>query len=449
MKKKMRFITLLLCGMMLASCVQGGVSKVEEYVPGEPVELTINLYAPQSIMDTCAAMFMEKHPEVTVIVNNFYNSRMITNTETGGVTAAVAADDFSIDSYAKYVNTLLMSGDAEDIFLVQELPAYQFEKMGTFLDLAPYIANTPSFNNENYFMNALDAAKNDKGQLFILPVVANAGQIYLFSRKIVENAGLYWEEGRKSATYEEIYDYTKRLYKTTTLPNAFFAYEEDAGSWATFLIDTYINEFIDIDTRMVDFNNETFISLIQGVYDDFRTYQTRSLFEPRDANFINTSWYDGGLQAARAYTSHPEDCYGAMPVSNMDGVVGVSGLRFAVNAKTQNKGLAWEFLQFMLSAEVQSMPGMYWCPLNRAGYDAWVEGYCANSVARGYPVPISVEAIKEVSIGWMEQINGYSWKDTLINNMIYDEIMLFMDDAQTAEETAKNLQHKCDMYLNQ
>jgi len=461
-------LAVLLCMALLSACAApenpvdtgspAGTENVgvETKPVAENVVLTISVFMPQQLVNTIAAMFMDSHPGVTVKINSFFDDRKtIVNAETGTVESVVASDDFSEENYARYLNTLLMSGNADDIILFQEVLEYGYESMGALADLTPYIESDPSINDENFFMNVLNAAKTEDGRQYFLPILADIGQNVYFSKALTENTGITWADDRKFVTSTEVFEYAKRVYEASTLEDTYFYEYGDSQGLASQTLELFKNrysEFVDLASRSVHFDNPAFVELIQSAYDTFRAME---LVPPDEGynldNHLPFSQYPTvTMRVAGASINNPDQFYRLMPMAGENGQIGWSAMRPAITANSKNKDLAWEFIRFMLGDDVQTLPNLYSLGVSRTAFPIYVETYCAGlkEVSEGsldYPP----ERMKEVLADWLLLINGFPKTNDIIDDMVWRELILFYDDEQTAEETAKNIQHKCGLYLSQ
>ena len=478
MKYLKKTIAIILYGVMLSSCIaqntqtdidangkeQTATTNMtnETTQPTETAidatELTINAYLQQELLETIALMFMDSHPGVTVTVNNFFeNRKTIVNAETGAVEGFAVSDDTSLANYRQYINTLLMSGNADDIIIFQDIPEYQYERMGALADLTPYIVRDASINEDTFFMNVLDAAKDADGRMYKLPVTATVNTPYYFDKALTENTGIAWDVNKKMVTYAEMFAYAKQICVASTLEETYL----DLGgrspayfgiNWAAALIsDRCYPEFVDLANRAVHFNNPAFIELLTSVYE---TMQTAALV-PED-RILDNDYYipfrqSGNVkQGAGLFVMNPDKYYNMMPTCNAQGEIGSSPMRAAITANSPNKDLAWEFLRFMLTDEVQTLPSLYALCVSRTALPIFTENYCASwKTTSDGALDFQPDKLHEVWSDWLSMINALNTWDFFIDDTIYTELQLYFTDAQTAEETARNLQHTCDLYLNQ
>ena len=131
--------------------------KTESYVqPEMKGEITISCFYEEEFLTAAARQFMKLYPDVTVTINAYDGT-----SESG-----------SVEDYQTYLNTKIMTGKAEDIIFNSFLPVTKYSEMGAFEDLSRYISLTPEMNDENYFMNVLQSAREENGEIYLLPYMA-------------------------------------------------------------------------------------------------------------------------------------------------------------------------------------------------------------------------------------------------------------------------------------
>jgi multiple sugar transport system substrate-binding protein len=143
--------------------------------------------------------------------------------------------------------------------------------------------------------------------------------------------------------------------------------------------------------------------------------------------------------------------------ANADGSVPFTYSRgFGINSRSKNKETAWAFLKFLLSGEMQVSAGL----LN--------SGFSVNNQAREEMAELAFSGMFRNSNGVLndqqrqaltqykaaaetlsDSINCFVVQDTSLNDMIASEVQYFFGGSRTAEEVARVLQNKADLYLNE
>ena len=206
----------------------------EVYVqPEMKGEITISCFYEQEFLNAAAEKFMETYPDVTVTIN-VYN-------ETSG--------SGSVEDYQTYLNTKIMTGKAEDIIFNSFLPVTKYTEMGVFEDLSRYITLTPELNDENYFMNVLEAAKVEDGKIYLIPYMAKFDVISFSEELLAEQPAL--EQEIKSASFSDRMTIANKLLQNTDNRNSFLIQMNEL-SYANYLVEDMFSDFVDVENKTVN-----------------------------------------------------------------------------------------------------------------------------------------------------------------------------------------------------
>lgn len=405
--------------------------KKEEYVqPEMKGEITVSSFMEQEFLTAAAEQFMDLYPDVKVTVN-VYN-------ETSGAG--------SVEDYQTYLNTKIMTGKAEDIILNSFLPVEKYSEMGVFEDLSRYISLTPEFTEENYFMNVLQSAEEKSGEIYLIPYMAKFDVVGFSDVLLSEQTGM--ESRLQSAGFSDRMEIAKELVSNTSKKNAFLIMMNEV-QFADYLIEDKFGDFIDVEKKSVNLNSDAYITLLKEV----KELSDNHAFDA-DVDFYNTEYYyaatcDYDVQAAFYELDEQSGLSYSMPIADSEGNVAVNAnYCMALNSASQNKDLAWEFMKYLLSEEVQTLPSVHGLAINKKGFDAAVERYY-NFYAESNSGLVEKEEYGELLQDWMEQINDCDTIDSAIWTLIEEENGKFFEGKQTAEDTASVLQRKIEQYFNE
>jgi len=441
--KYFRAILILLSLLLATGCGARQDAARVYRTPEMKGELTITVFAPSRFLETAAALFMDKYPDVTITINNFVDQlKTVTNAENGTVMSAVT-EEYSLENYLLYMNTRIMSGQADDLFDMRMLTTYRYEDMGVFEDLSFYIENAPEINGENFYMNIFDAMRDKGGRMFELPVFGAADTFVYFDTRLAENTGLFLDESLQTISYRDAIAYAQKLCRASTLEETYLSWDDAAKAAMRYVNDSYAT-YIDLYNYEVHFDSEAFIGLlheVQALYAEFgEGYSPTGKIA---YNYESADW-----QAAIYAILSPASQSQTMPLADENGAVPYNCQSYAINSKSPDKDLAWEFLRFMLTDEVQTLPSLALCGVSKVGLHAYAESVCSNARAGG-GVDVPEEAFRQMLNNWLLLVNAHHRRDYRIEEKLYAELIRFFSGSQTAEETAKTLQSWCNMYLNQ
>jgi multiple sugar transport system substrate-binding protein len=132
---------------------------------------------------------------------------------------------------------------------------------------------------------------------------------------------------------------------------------------------------------------------------------------------------------------------------------------YGINADSPNKETAWAFIRFMLSEEMQNSSNMSMMgfPLHNRAREQRGEALFAGAFMRRQGEPELLddeqrEAFRQYLVALDElssQINSFTFRDTIVNDMITAEVAYFFDGSKTAAEVARALQNRVDLYLSE
>ena len=409
--------------------IRKDIQELQEYVqPEMKGEITISCLSENEFLSAAAKQFMDLYPDVNIVIN---------------VSEAGTAED-----YQMYLNTRIMSGKAEDIIFNSFLPVAKYSEMGVFEDLNRYISMTPEFNDENYFMNVLQSARQDGGEIYMIPYMASFSVIgfsdsLLADRGDIRSTLETWEK----AGFSESIDLVRQLASDTEKKNVFLIQSNEL-SYVNSLIRDSLEKFMDVKEKKVYLDSTDYIDLLNSVKELSAEdlFGSSVSFYNEDYSFAVSKDYD--VQAAYYCLNQDSDQVYCMPLGDAKGNVAINAnYCIALNSASGNKDLAWEFMKYLLSEDVQTLPSLHGLAVNRQGFEASVARYHTFYENNNSGIEeVEYGALLE---GWMEQVNSCDLVDPVIWDLLNAENEKFFSGMQTAEQTAENLQKQMDQYFNE
>jgi multiple sugar transport system substrate-binding protein len=415
--------------------------KNENKQPVMEGEISISAMSEMEFMTIAARQFMAKYPKVKVSINA-YRSELKDAGEN-------PSDEYKTENYRSFLNTKIMTGKAEDIIFTAFLPVKKYADMGAFEDLSRYLSHSKEINAENYFLNVLESPKDKNGKLYVLPLVCSF-DVISFDKRLVSENNSKLDDSLKTISFEKASEFAQQLVKSTSKKMAFIT-QIKAASYLYNIIKGNLKQFINIEQKRASIDTSKYIDLLNQI----KNLEDKDYFASKnDIDFYNTEYYlalknDYDVQAA-FFSLDPSsnECY-AMPMSDVDGKVFANpNLSLGISSASKNKELAWEFVKYLLSDEMQCSPSFYHkLGVNKKGFESSVERSWAfyNKDNRN----ISKEAYKSLLENWILKINAYDTFDPVIEEIFYEENSKFFEGKQSAEDTARKLQAKVNKYLNE
>jgi multiple sugar transport system substrate-binding protein len=123
---------------------------------------------------------------------------------------------------------------------------------------------------------------------------------------------------------------------------------------------------------------------------------------------------------------------------------------YAINKNSKNTKMAWDFIKFLLSDEMQSSAGTAFPVEKEAFKKKEKESF------KLYNKNLSEKDITELVDKYhnnieniISDINAYSYADPKINKIVEEEVKAFFTGQKSAENTAAAIQNKVNIYLNE
>ena len=442
-----KIITLLLTATMLSTgftaCGKNTEGAAKPYVqPEMKGEITVSVYQSEEWLEMAVQMFEDKYPDMKVKVEPFYTGVDTFVVEGGGASMIDRPAGQEKEDYAAWLNTQLLSGDAGDIVITSEgLAVEKYESMGVFEDLSPYLDSAEEINGEGYYMNIFDAYRTESGALYQFPVSAMASPLFLFDKEIVEETGRLSEIEGKSLTWREALTLAEEMYDASSLPGKGMP---EAWSLLGNIFTKEVISSVDYTNGQVKLRDKEMLEIMEA-FDEFG-YYIPFVWDEYGNNFkvFGLDYAPDTLAASMILDGE----YVAAQWMQSDGLVHLSPYftkDFGINSRSENKALAWEFLKFLLSDEVQTLPSFPWAGINKNGLQARVDAYCD-----GYEglKDKSGEMLKLID-SWLSPVNGYRSEDTDLIQVGDAVLASFMDGSLTAEEAVKEAEFRLQQYLSE
>jgi len=406
--------------------------------PNTQGEISICVFMRDNYFDAAILSFNEKFPNVKVAINSFLDE---SRNDSG---------QFVVDSYRMLLNTRIMSGDADDIICVSELPFRKYSEMGVFADLAPFLQASPEINADDYYMNVIEAPTDGDGKLFVLPLNFNF-DVICFDGDLVAESGGFAFDGLDAVSYKKAADYAKQLVDNSAKTDDVYLTLSNSGNHISRLTSGNYSGLVNMQTRENRFGEADYIDMLNQV----KALMNEDYFpNAMSLDFYNTEyWFALNVQQdANAAFEHLTDARQhafALPACDENGDVRADSLYgFAMNDKSKNKGLAWEFMKHLISEEVQTLPSFVRLGVNKKGFASYIENQYKLSIDNGYVPSFSEDEYLKLLDEWTARVNTYN-DFGVIDDMVFEEARSFADGKQTAEETAKRLQTKVNQLLNE
>ncbi len=504
MRKKFSFIFMILCLMMLSSCV--GKSSDDRLYDSYLAELkSENELAAQKKFN------LQKKTD-SDYSNNFAStpSEKIKITITGefeGVkydSIQTSAEEYMslnpnvqivLDKYPhqKYLDTfpvLVMTKDLGDVVFLSDYAKYQTIRGGAFEELSSYIYDDPTFSIEDYYMNIL-TADNFDGKIYNVCADYIPTSCMMLNTKISDDLTARFN-AHDSVNYNDLLMWYLNLSDGQKSDYEFYFFYT--------IMDVLRNNFdkiINFNAKTANFYDIELMDLLEnaknGIVTEHLTYTEDGIVYQRNYPVM-----------ARRYEVLTDDNASEMLVSTtgaffesllplknrvytMPKLVStangnfpfISTMRIGINKYSPHKDIAWDFIKYVISEkerpkESRPRDAMFLYintlgtanPVNRQNdcnmAEIYLDQICENELPNllneDRELTMSTEeyrmfAIQE-KIDIAEKLNyPYSkMNDLYIPNqrgMVWDDMYLYLTDRQSIKKTMQNIEQKVQIWLNE
>jgi multiple sugar transport system substrate-binding protein len=382
----------------------------------------------------------------------------------------------SRQDYLSRINTSLMSGSGADIYAMDILPLHKYVESKMLENLEPYMNLDPGFNKLDYRQNILEALRYKDGTWFMPMDYSFNYYTYdstLVPAQIASGFGI-----DKAFVIEDLLKNGITMFYTEGTHQLF---EMDWRAVLNQLLDENIQSFINMETRQANFVDGRFTGLLNSVRDYAEQgyipqgYGQRSIEEqiqdsitvaPTDRYYFKQESYNmltyqimRKFPLVREMMGIPQ--FGSA-IADDDEIAGIQaiagglvpftyGQGFAINSQSKNKAVAWAFIKYLLSYEMQTNP-RGGSPIHNEAImdveDVLEQLMGITNQQRQALINFFVE-YKATMEKLSESINTFVVQDTSLNDMIRPEVQYFFDGRRSAEEVARVLQNRAELYLSE
>ena len=439
--KGMICIALLLVVCCLTGCnSQRNTTELPEEDGAE--EITISLcYADPDYINMVAKEF-EKQTGVKVNVKNYLDLSKTTYDSSGKIIEV--SNDLGLSKYRETALAELLSGTGADIYDVAGLDFQNLGERNLLCNIKNWVEPEPELSDENVFQSILCLVEENNA-LYAVP--------FGYMAYVMETSTDTPDLGDQPMTWEEFFE------KAKDFPRNGFVTSDNA--WVIFWKRFYVREgtFIDEKTKTQSLNSSEMIALLEqckqwqdeglcpGLADGNKNLKDSVLFFGTSFNYYNAVL----LGELPPDYPDPKKIY-LFPSDAKKNEASVNSL-LAINASSEKRRTAWEFMKFMLSEEMQKRLNVEF-PLNRNAFndriESWLESFQADLVGQGLSKieNLNIEQIKTNALEFVESIDSVGYH-TPIRMIVRDISEEYFYGKISAEEAAKKMADKVGLYLKE
>jgi multiple sugar transport system substrate-binding protein len=440
----------------------------------------------RNYLEEAARAFEQLHPGTKINIETFSAMPEVRTGGSGNMqmqSIQMQNDPQARSDYLSRLNTNLMSGTGADIYAMDIIPLQKFVESGNLENLELYLNLDPDFNMNEYRQNIFNSSKYSDG-LWFLPMDYTFNYFAYDSTLIPANIASAFGAGKSFNTSDllkmgiPLYDGSYRLFNTTD-------FDRGLNGMFSQLFNENYEEFVNLSAGRAYFQNGGFAALLSSVREygqqgyipravtgqqDAGRLMRQAAEAPRDRfyfklnnNFsLATQYMRSTGRMVMMFTGGSvigieDDDKVAGIQANADGSIPYRfNNGFGINSQSKNKELAWAFIKFLLSKEMQLSTN-----LNAMGLPVHNEARAEKSEmtfsgslygmssALNEQGRQSLREYMSVMESLSDLINSYSVRDTNITDMVIQDVQFFIDGSRSADEAARVLQNKADLYLSE
>lgn len=407
----------------------------------EPKTIVFSMFFPDEMLKEAKLKYEEKHPNITIDLQYVESDN--------------AHMEAELEKYVKTTNTAMLSGKGPDLIMLDMLPAEKYVGQHLLADLSDWLKQDPAFNNGDYFNNILENSRTGDG-LYSVPLGFFLNAL-VGDGAAIKQTGIQIDD--QSWTWESFADTAGKLKQHGTGQAALI-------SQPKYLLGEMVKEnyrkFVDEENRKAYFDTAAFTDLMQQVktlFGDGIVMNAAEATGPVNAYFqtlnINSAWdylvtlKESGKEAKLYAKPRAEDAKAGGYFYTYKSI--------GINAKSTVKQEAWDFLQFLMSEEMQPAPERAGFPINKKVYEKQVQQLINEGTfktyeegpLKGQSFPIDAEELQRLSYYLTEAVHPTPFQPTKIEEMVRNDSQAFFSGQKSAEDVAKLIQNKVMTYLNE
>ena len=410
-------------------------------IKADKIELNFEAVDYLGFLSNAAREFEKEHPDIKV---NLINTR-----------------DIPYEEYKERLNTELMAGKGPDILCGFGYYTKDYMNKGLFVNMDEMIKKDKEFDINDYYLSLIDGSRHNGG-LYALPLT------YMFECFVV-NEGLMNEKGieiPEDWTWKDFYDIAEKIRESSSGRECYML-PKLVNAWVPLytMIIQDMDYYIDREKKIARFDTQEFIDTLKM----YESMEGQGLFHPDidEASFIQSPNRIDASSILFFLNSGTGIYYGASdwlgeafkngfkiipaPKGIHTGTMFFQGQNIYINKSTKYRDECWEFIKYLLSEEMQKqLAERNDYVINKKADDFAVESlreYQSEHPSE-FKHAITDDEIEQIRNVINNALNKSQFYDEL-GSIIEKELVSFMDNKKSAEETARAIQNKVQLYLNE
>ncbi|MFD1266070.1 ABC transporter substrate-binding protein [Paenibacillus motobuensis] len=440
MKKRGLLSLIVLITMTLGACAggQGGEAKQEgqQEQNGKKI-VVLSVFQADPIYFQAAKEYKAQHPDVDIQIKEY------SQVETSDL-------ESDLEKYVKTITTELLSGKGADLITldVSGLPVEKYVDKQALVNLSELMKQDPTFDSNSYEMNILDGAKM-RGGLYSLPLRFFLDSL-MGDKNAIEQSGVEFDDS--TWTWGEFTAVGKRLATsgghTYSIGN--MAPEQMLN---VLFVDNY-TRIVHEEKRPASFDVNAFVGLMEQV----KTMYADKVVTNAVVNAGDYFFAPALILSAEDYFVGPAMFYEQgkiyrkpLAAGQQVGGTFVMNKNLGINRNSNVQAEAWDFMKFLLSEEIQTMPGLQGFSVNKKVNEKTFKDLEAKGTIEspmGSVIPIQKEDIDMIKQMLAHAITPQK-NDSKIQAIIEEEAEAYYSGQKSAQAVADLVANRITTYLNE
>lgn len=365
------------------------------------------------------------------------------------------------------LSTELMAGEGPDIIVFDTSifsSLYKVANSGIFTDLNQLISNDKEFSKSDYYENIFDCGIYNNKRVFI-PLEYSVPLLRTTDATLKENNINVNKEG---ITLESLSNLAKSFNQSS--------HKSKNLLYCNLGFSTMMNisgiDFVDYKNKKTNYNTKEFIKLLEDykdIYPSIATYDACAKYK----SYVDMTKDDQIVFGVDPCNQSPEglwsinSSYKANIGHDMQVIPlvddGISYARIGscagINSNCKNKEDAFKIIKIMLSKDLQKDQDSYgnfnskiYLPINKQAFKEGIEFFMENTdhgFSGEYPlVPLPKEIADKIT-KVVDKVQPAQLVDTGIRDIISESVENYIKGNASAEQTAKAIDEKVTLFLNE
>lgn len=335
-------------------------------------------------------------------------------------------DTADLSGAIEKIKVQLMTGNTPDILYLDSLDVKSFENAGLLMDLSEYIETDPAMNTENYLMNIWELFSYNDKIYELIPCFAVYGLVG-------PDELLPDKNGWTIDDYNSVQEAYGQLLSVS------------ADTLRAYMTRFAISPYIDLENARCSFDSSEYIRSLEFIKENGTETDE------------NTPLRCGVLNSVSDFAAY-RDMYGTArfigyPNSDETSPCAVALSSFGMCSSTEYPEACWDFLKFILSDDVQrGIVSNFGIPLDRSILleqlnDSMLSSEDSNSLFYGEDTKPFEQSDVDYIEYLLQTVNCAAFRYADVQDILKEEITIFLSGDKDAEETAKIIQNRVSIYL--